>query len=106
MKLRALFCSLLFPALALVAPAQDKPADAAQHDATTTAAAAATVTAAQPAAAPAPDFLEHLVDGILEAFNVSSSGNTVTHYVIAAIFLVVGLLLRRVVTNIIFDYLK
>jgi len=106
MKFRTLFCSLLFLAFALVAPAQYKAADTAQHDAVTTAAAAATVTAAKPAGAPAPDFLEHLVDSLLEAFNVSSSGNTVTHYVIAALFLVIGLLLRRVVTNIIFHYLK
>lgn len=106
-KLRAIFCSLLFLARALAATAQDKSAEAAQHDATTAAAAAATVNAAiaaQPAAA--PDFLEHLVDSVLEAFNVSSSGNTVAHYVIAALFLVVGLLLRRVVTSIIFHYLK
>jgi MscS family membrane protein len=107
MKFRAFFCSLLFPVLALVATAQDQAADAAQHDATSTAAAAATVTgAARPAPAPTPDFLEHLVDSILEAFNVSSSGNTVTHYVIAALFLVTGLLLRRVVTNFLFHYLK
>lgn len=106
MKLRAFFCSLWFLALALIAPAQDKSADAAQQDATTAAAAATTVTTAHPAGARAPDFLEHLVDSILEAFNVSSSGNTVTHYVIAALFLATGLLLRRVVTNILFNYLK
>ncbi|MDI1318665.1 MAG: mechanosensitive ion channel family protein, partial [bacterium] len=106
MKLHASFYSLLFLALVLAAPAQDRSAEAAQHDTTTAAAAAATVAAAQPAAAPAPDFLEHLVDSILEVFNVSSSGNTVTHYVIAALFLVIGLLLRRVVTNILFHYLK
>ena len=106
MKLRAFSCFLLFLVLALVAPAQDKAADAAQHDATTTAAAAATGHAAQPAGSAAPDFLEHLVDSVLEAFNVSNSGNTVTHYVIAALFLAIGLLLRRVVTNILFHYLK
>lgn len=54
-----------------------------------------------------PDLLEHLVDVILNALHVPSDGtNTLTHYVIAAAFLVFGVLLRHVVTNIIFHYLK
>lgn len=53
-----------------------------------------------------PDFLEHLVDSVLGAFNVRSSGNTVTHYVISALLLVVALLARRIVTGIIFPFLK
>ncbi|MBA3848518.1 MAG: mechanosensitive ion channel protein MscS [Opitutus sp.] len=67
---------------------------------------------AAPADTPAPlppagDFLEHLVDVVLAAFHVPNTGeNTLAHYVIAAGFLVGGVLLRRVVTNIVFHYLK
>ena len=104
MNFRAQLCSLLFLVLALAAPAQEKSAAAIQQDATTAAAAAATIV--QPAAAPTPDFLEHLVDAVLALFDVRSSENTVTHYVIAALFLVGALLLRRVVTTLIFGFLK
>ncbi len=52
------------------------------------------------------DFLEHLVDVILDLFNVASSGNTVVHYVISVLFLVAALLARRIVTGIIFVALK
>ncbi len=89
--------------LALTARSQGQPSDADQHAATTTAAAAATTTGKVPEA---PDFLEHIVDVVLQQFDVRTSENTVTHYVIAAIFLVGAVLLRRVVTNIIFNYLK
>ncbi len=97
--------SLLGVALSLGAalPAQDQAADAAQHSASTT--AAAVVASGQTPAHP-PDLLEHLVDSILELFNVRTSENTVTHYVIAALFLVGAVLLRRAVTNGIFHYLK
>jgi MscS family membrane protein len=94
---------LLSLLLALTAAAQDKAADQAAHDATTTAAAAAVATKNVP---PAPDFLEHLVDAVLERFDVKSSENTVAHYGIAALFLICAILLRQVVTNIIFHYLK
>jgi MscS family membrane protein len=100
--LRQLTLTVLLSTLALAARAQTPPADAAQQ-ANTTAAAAAVTTGQVPSA---PDFLEHVVDVILEQFDVKSSGNTVTHYVIAAIFLIGAILLRRVVTNIIFNYLK
>lgn len=53
-----------------------------------------------------PDFLEHLVDSILELFNVRTSGNTATHYVISALFLVVALLARRIVTRMLFPLLR
>ncbi len=69
----------------------------------TTAAAAAAVVAKP---AHTPGFLEHLVDIILEAFDVRSSGNTITHYVIATVLLVGAFVLRRVVTNILFRGLK
>jgi MscS family membrane protein len=78
-------------------------AGTAEHDANTTAAAAATVTKKVP---PAPDFLENLVDQFLELFDIRSRENTMTHFAIAAIFLVSALLLRRVVTTILFNYLK
>jgi MscS family membrane protein len=70
-----------------------------------TAAAAAAATAAT-REAQEPDFLEHLVDAILELFDVRSSGNTVTHYIIATCLLVAGLLLRRVVTGLVFGIFR
>ncbi|MSU23944.1 MAG: mechanosensitive ion channel family protein [Opitutus sp.] len=80
------------------------PAAAAAAQATTTAAAAA-VTADRAPVRP-PDVLEHLVDSVLDLFNVRSSGNTVTHYVISLLFLVGAILLRQFVTTIIFNQLK
>ena len=68
--------------------------------------AAAALATNAPAHVRPPDFLEHLVDEILGLFNVRSSGNTVTHYVISVLLLVGALLLRRVVTGIIFNQLK
>ena len=100
--LRSLTLVVLTLAASVVLRAQES-ADAAQQAANSTAAAAVTATGRVPAA---PDFLEHMVDIVLEQFNVRTSENTATHYVIAAIFLVVALFLRRVVTNIIFNYLK
>ena len=87
-------------ALLATAPAWAESA-ASVADQQGAAAAAAVATAPH-----APDFLEHIVDSILEAFNVSSSGNTVTHYIIAALFLVSALLLRRVLTGIVFKVLR
>ncbi len=80
-------------------------ADDAQTAVLKTDAAAVTATAA---AVPvrSPDFLERLVDEILGLFNVRSSGNTATHYVISILLLASALLLRRVVTGIIFSRLK
>ena len=70
----------------------------AQHKLATEAVAANAV----PKPKQTPHFLEELVDSILEAFDIRSSGNTVTHYVIAAGLLVIALLLRRVVTKVFF----
>lgn len=53
-----------------------------------------------------PDFLEHLVDSILGLFDIRSSGNTVTHYVISALLLAIGLLARRIVTQVAFPILR
>ena len=79
-------------------------ADEAAEAANSTAAAAAVATGA--ADVRTPDLLEHMIDVILRLFNVTSSGNTVTHYVISAVFLVGAILLRRFVTTIIFNQLK
>jgi MscS family membrane protein len=84
-------------------PAPAQAAAASGPDLTTQAAAAATVANRQ---AEAPDFLEHLVDSVLGVFDVRTSGNTVTHYAIAALLLVVALLARRIVTGIVFALLR
>lgn len=109
---RRLLTSLFACSLALVAfaqqaaPAAGNPpaAQAAQQQANTTAAAAA-ATVKHGEINP-PDFLEHLVDSVLGLFDVRSSENTVTHYVIAALFLVVAILLRRLVVSVVFGFLK
>ena len=98
------FCRITPLALLATAPAwAESTATAADQQSTAAAAAVASGAATAPHA---PDFLEHLVDSILEAFNVSSSGNTVTHYIIAALFLVGALLLRRVLTGVVFKVLR
>ncbi len=53
-----------------------------------------------------PDLLEHIVDVFLRFFNVTSSGNTATHYAISAVFIVGAILLRRFLTTIFFNQLK
>jgi len=110
--IRTLFClvRLLPLALALsVAPVHAQSTGASSADAqaaqNATAAAAATVVSKTPGPH-TPDVLEHLVDTVLELFNVKSSGNTATHYVICALFLVCAVLLRRFVTTFIFNQLK
>lgn len=52
------------------------------------------------------DLLEHLVDVVLGWFGAESSGNTITHYIVAGLFLVGSFLLRHVVTTIFFAVLK
>ncbi len=53
-----------------------------------------------------PDFLEHIVDAVLALFDVRNSGNTATHYTIAAVFLIGAYILRRVVTYFIFGIFR
>jgi MscS family membrane protein len=99
---------------ALWAFAQDNSPAPAPDGASATTATDQSVLATQAAAAVAtghsvprsPDFLEHVVDVVLGLFDVKTSGNTVTHYIIAALFLVGAFLLRHVVTTIIFGLLK
>ena len=82
------------------------PTSAATEAGLNTTAAAATTVLAGPAGPRPPDLLEHLVDEVLRLFNVTSSGNTATHYIIFALFLVGAILLRRFVTTFIFNQLK
>jgi hypothetical protein len=84
MTMRALFSLLLLLTCSVAAPAQNPEADAAQQAANTTAAAAST-RLTKPAVA-APDFLEHLVDAVLERFDVRSGQNTMVHFALAALF--------------------
>src|SRR5688572_10031416 len=98
-RFRSGLLGALFLVLAGVGWAQSQ-AEAAEQ--TSTAAAAAVATKVQ-AAPRTPDFLEHLVDEALKLFDVRSSENTVSHFVIASFFLVGALLLRRVVTGILFS---
>ncbi len=72
---------------------------------TTDAAAASTVQTEVVREQPA-DFLEMLVDSILGLFNINESGNTVAHYSISLLLLVVALLARRIVTRFIFVVLR
>lgn len=85
------------------ASAAQQDEDLRQHQLATTAAAAAVATKNVPRP---PDFLEHIVDEVLDLFDVPSSGNTPVHYGIAALFLVCGFLLRRVITGIVFRWLR
>ncbi|MBI2511650.1 MAG: mechanosensitive ion channel family protein [Opitutae bacterium] len=88
----------------LAAPAFALADEAAKSPAASPAAAATAVVVSPERT---PDLLEHLVDVVLNALHVPNTGdNTLAHYGIAAGFLVCGVLLRRVVTNIIFHYLK
>lgn len=85
------------------APAVSAPSDTL---AATNTQAAAVIATQQPSGPRQPDFLEHLVDEILALFNVRESGNTWTHYSIAALLLIGSFLLRHIFTNFIFAILK
>jgi MscS family membrane protein len=87
-----------------VEAAGSAPATAAEKEIATKAAAAAVAT--KRAVDDQPDFLEHLVDSILSLFNIRSSGNTTTHYAIAALLFCVSLLARGIVTRLLFPMLR
>jgi MscS family membrane protein len=53
-----------------------------------------------------PQFIEHLVDVTLQRFDAGSTGNTAARYIVAALLLMVAVLLRHVVTKIMFGFLK
>ena len=86
------------------APAATAPADPSQQDINTEAAAA--LARQGQGIAPAPQFLEHVVDVVLELCNVKSSGNTWQRYAISAGLLIGFYLLRRIVTTVIFAFFR
>lgn len=108
MNLRRVILVTAFTLLAALRGwAQDNSA-ASNPDATQQAlntAAAAAVASGQ-ADTRTPDFLEHMVDVILAVFDVRSSGNTATHYIIAVLITLVAYVLRRIVTTWIFAVFK
>jgi MscS family membrane protein len=55
----------------------------------------------KPAVAAATGFLERVVDSVLEFFNVDENGNALTHYAVAAFFLLIALLFRRLIPAIV-----
>lgn len=97
--------ALAFLISAVGIAAQDAATKADDAEAATNTAVAAAVATGK-ADFRTPDLLEHMVDVILRLFNVTSSGNTATHYVISAVFLVCAILLRRFVTTIFFNQLR
>ncbi|HZP59717.1 MAG TPA: mechanosensitive ion channel family protein [Opitutaceae bacterium] len=90
------------------APASAKPDTADDESRNKTAAAAAVVASRQPrpAIAAASGFIENVVDSVLEFFSVGESGNALAHYGVSAFFLLLTLLLRRVLTEVIFRRLR
>jgi MscS family membrane protein len=96
LRIFACWLGLITAGLAL---AQEPVAESAN----TTAAAAVTTGQADTRT---PDLLEHLVDLILAAFDVRSSGNTATHYALALFITLVAYILRRVVTTWIFSFFR
>ncbi|MEO6993509.1 MAG: mechanosensitive ion channel family protein [Lacunisphaera sp.] len=104
MNIRALFRILLFALLPLMSVATETASpDTAAEAANTTAAGAIAATGKVPRT---PDFLEHLVDESLKIFDLQNGENTWVHLGVAAVFLILALLLRRVVTAIVFAHLR
>lgn len=77
----------------------------AEPDPNTTAAAAAVASGAveEPHT---PEFIEHAVDLLLEQFDVTSSENTPARYIACAAIVIITILLRRVVTTILFGFFR
>lgn len=96
---------LFLASLAACAVAQESGSAPAPGPDTTTTQAAAAVASGQ-ASPQVPDFLEHLVDQLLAAFDIRSSGNTPTHYGIALLITLLAYVLRRVVTTFFFGFFK
>lgn len=106
-----LFCVIALGLTAFPLRGQDAPPAAASsaqnaETVTKTQAAAAVASGSGEVKVETPDFIELIVDGVLELFNVRTSGNTVSHYAIALLFLVAALLGRRIVTLIFFPALE
>jgi len=81
--------------------ARTTPAD---PTAVNTTAAAAATELGRPAQE--PDYLEQGVDLFLSAFDLQSSGNSVTHHAISLFLVGIALLARRIVTRLIFPALR
>ncbi|MEO6002720.1 MAG: mechanosensitive ion channel family protein [Opitutus sp.] len=94
------------PAILAQAGSESAASTAPHTEAEINTQAAAAVAAGKAHPVQSPDFLEQLVDAVLDIFNVRSTGNTVTHYAIAAMLLVVALLARRIVTMVLFPFLQ
>ncbi|HXB01238.1 MAG TPA: mechanosensitive ion channel family protein [Opitutaceae bacterium] len=60
----------------------------------------------KPAVAAATGLIERVVDSVLEIFNVDENGNALTHYGVAAFFLVMTLLFRRVISKFVLTRLR
>jgi MscS family membrane protein len=78
----------------------------AQKSEAATATRAAAAVASGEGKVESPDFLELIVDAVLDIFNVRTNGNSVIHYVIALSLLIVALLGRRIVTLVLFPFLE
>ncbi len=110
-RLLQLLLVLLCPAPALWAQEGAGPSDTAagaplatDGQAANTAAAAAV--ASGHAAPRTPEFIEHVVDMVLELFDVRSGDNTITRYAIALLLLMVAYVLRRVATTMLFGFFR
>ncbi len=101
-RLRLAWLAIIIPTLALAQTSTGT--DQAASSSQTTAAAAAV--ASGHADVSTPDFLEHVVDRILDTFDVRSSGNTTTHYLIAALFVVGAFIVRGVVARLLFGVFR
>lgn len=104
MKIRALISAFLFLGISLWLRAEE-PATATTSQQQTNTEAVAAVATGHPAP-PAPDFLEHLVDTLLELFDVRTGGNTATHYTIALLIILIAYVLRTVVTTMLFGFFR
>ena len=93
--------SLVRAAEPAVEAARTTPADPAALNATAAAAATALGRPAQE-----PDYLEQGVDLFLSAFDLRSSGNSMTHYAISLFLVLIALLARGIVTRLLFPALR
>ncbi len=109
MKLRLLQLLFVLVCLFPVMRAQDTAGEAANAAATgeqTTNTAAVAAVASGHATPRTPEFIEHVVDMVLEVFDVRTGDNTVTRYTIALLILMVAYVLRRVVTTLLFGFFR
>ena len=72
----------------------------------TAGAAPARAAAIPPASLPADNLLDRTVSGVRALFDSADGGNAIGHYIAAVLLVAAGLLLRRVITHVIFGWLK